>query len=166
MPGSDSFEVVPRVANKTGVGMACSNPADVSGKRVQHRVSRSVVAVLAGAIAAVVAGTAISADAGCRDHADLVAPCFHVRGRAAFYNGNPTVRIWKVGTRRLLGVSARCQPPACEPLPPLVRAALDWEHAVCADFVVCPFTRARPGVMQMVCIDAASGLRRRSLASH
>jgi hypothetical protein len=37
---------------------------------------------------------------------------------------------------------------------------------VFADFVVCPFTRPRPGVMQMVCIDAATGVRRRSVASH
>jgi hypothetical protein len=84
-----------------------------------------------------------------------------MRGRAALYNGNPTVRIWKVGTRRLLGVSGRrCEPPACEPLPANVRTALDWEHQVFADFVLCPLTRERPGVMQMVCIDAASHLRR------
>jgi hypothetical protein len=76
------------------------------------------------------------------------------------------VRIWKVGTRRLLGVTARCQPPECEPLRSAARDALDWEHVVFADFVVCPFTRPRPGVMQMVCIDAATGVRRRSVASH
>ena len=100
------------------------------------------------------------ARATCREHPDLVGPCFRVRGRAAFYNGNPTVRIWKVGTRRLLGVSdSRCQLPRCEPLPEALRALLSWEHPVFADFEVCPFTRSRPGVMQFVCIAAASNLR-------
>jgi hypothetical protein len=125
---------------------------------------RAVAAIIAGAVALL--ATAIPAEAGCRDHPDLVGPCVRIHGRAALYNGNPTVRIWKVGTRRLLGVTARCQPPACEPLPSVLRDALDWEHGVFADFVVCPFTRTRPGVMQMVCVDAATGLRRRAVASH
>jgi hypothetical protein len=101
-----------------------------------------------------------TARAACRTHPDLVGPCFHVRGRAALYNGNPTVRIWKVGTRRLLGVSdRRCQAPDCEPLPAALRALLSWDHPVFGDFELCPFTRARPGVMQFVCVAAASHMR-------
>ena len=124
-------------------------------------MNRRVILVLVGTLAAVGwSGTVVAAHDGCRAHPDLAGPCFRVHGRAALYNGNPTVRIWKNGTHRLLGVSARCEPPACEPLPPAVRAALDWEHPVFADFVVCPFTRERPGVMQMVCVDTVTRLRR------
>ena len=129
-------------------------------------MNRRVIGVLIHTLATLWLETAVAADGGCHAHPDLVGPCFRVRGRAAFYNGNPTIRIWKVGTRRLLGVSARCEPPACEPLPPAVRAALDWEHPVFAHFLVCPFTRERPGVMQMVCVDTATRLRRSVDSSH
>lgn len=79
-----------------------------------------------------------------------------MRGRASLANGNPTVRIWKVGTNRVLGVTERCAEPACRKLPADVAELLDWEHAVFADFVVCPFTTSRPGHMQFVCVESAS----------
>ena len=123
-----------------------------------NRRFRSVLACLLAA--GVSSGAIAAASEDCRARSDLVGPCFRVHGRAALYNGNPTIRIWKVGTRRLLGVSARCEPPACEPLPAAVRAALDWVHPVYADFVVCPFAPARAGVMRMVCVAAATNLRR------
>ncbi len=129
-----------------------------------RRSARLVLAllVLAGAVA-VPGGAAGS----CATREDLAGPCFRMRGRAALYNGNPTVRIWRVGTRRLLGVSAsRCEPPACEPLPAELRAALDWEHAVFADFTLCPLTPRRPGVMQMVCVAAARHIRRGAFPAH
>lgn len=97
----------------------------------------------------------------CAERADLAGPCFAIRGRASLANGNPTVRIWKVGTKRVLGLSdGRCTRPECEPLPAELRAALDWDHAVLGDFVLCPFTRPRPGAMQLVCIEHATRLRR------
>jgi hypothetical protein len=111
----------------------------------------------------VIATSAVAAEP-CRERADLVGPCFHVHGRAALYNGNPSVRIWKVGTRRLLGVSESRMAPGVDPLPVEVRRALDWEHPVFADFVLCPFTRERPGVMQLVCVEAATRLRRAGAA--
>src|SRR3990172_3750180 len=34
-----------------------------------------------------------------------IAPmCYWARGRLAVYNGNPGWRIWKIGTKRILGV--------------------------------------------------------------
>lgn len=85
----------------------------------------------------------------------------------SFFNGNPTVRIWKVGTRRVLGVSdRRCVAPECEALPAELGGMLDWEHRVFGDFFVCPFTRERPGVMQFVCIERATRLRRSDASSH
>jgi hypothetical protein len=38
----------------------------------------------------------------CKEHPMLSGPCFKVRGRMSFYNGNPTVRIWPLGTKRML----------------------------------------------------------------
>lgn len=118
-------------------------------------------ALLLFGAAALLVLLAPAADAACRTHPALVAACFRVHGRAALYNGNPTVRIWKLGTHRLLGVSdRRCQPPECEPLPDALRALLAWDHPVFGEFELCPFTRARPGVMQLVCVAAAARLRR------
>jgi len=33
-----------------------------------------------------------------------VASCYWTRGRLAFYNGNPPYRLWKIGTKRVLGI--------------------------------------------------------------
>jgi hypothetical protein len=135
--------------------------------RREESPGRRARLVLALLVAAGVAGAPAVAAGTCASRDDLVGPCFRMRGRAALYNGNPTVRIWRVGTKRLLGVSAsRCEPPACEPLPAELRTALDWEHPVFADFALCPLTRRRPGVMQMVCIAAVTNLRRGSDPSH
>jgi len=130
-----------------------------------RRAARLVLVLLVLVVGA--AGRPAFAADGCATRDDLAGPCFRMRGRAALYNGNPTVRIWRVGTRRLLGVSAsRCVPPACEPLPADLRRALDWDHPVFADFTLCPLTPRRPGVMQMVCIAAAANLRRGPDPSH
>src|SRR5260370_33430553 len=32
------------------------------------------------------------------------ASCYWTRGRLAVYNGNPTFRIWRIGTNKILGV--------------------------------------------------------------
>lgn len=96
-----------------------------------------------------------------------MAACFWVRGRVSLFNGNPTVRVWKVGTGRMLGVSDRvCAEPECAPLPAELRALLDWDHRVFGNFLVCPFTCARPGVMQFVCIERATRLRPSAASSH
>ena len=122
---------------------------------------RSPRAVAALLCATIVAGAHAASAAGtCAGFRDLIGACFPVHGRAAVYNGSPTVRIWRIGTRRLLGVSdSRCQPPDCRQMPDDLRARLGWDRPVFGDFVVCPFTRARPGVMQMVCVESAHRLR-------
>ena len=42
----------------------------------------------------------------CKNNAYLVGQCFRLHGRAFFSNGTPSLRIWHVGTKRILGVSA------------------------------------------------------------
>ncbi len=36
--------------------------------------------------------------------AAIAAQCYWTRGRLAFYKGTPSLRLWKIGTRRLLGI--------------------------------------------------------------
>src|SRR5439155_26631041 len=54
----------------------------------------SVVAALPGAAAA----------RPCKTDPRVVGDCFRVHGRLAYYNGNPSFRIWRIGTDRILGV--------------------------------------------------------------
>jgi hypothetical protein len=72
------------------------------------------------------------------------------------YNGTPTVRIWPVGTRRLLLVSeSRFRLGGYANLPEEVSRRLSWSSDLFADFEACPFTLPEPGVAQLVCVDAA-----------
>ena len=100
----------------------------------------------------------------CHARADLVGPCVTVHGALRYYNGGTPVRIWMIGTARLLGVwgldeTGRPESPAVCPLPQGLRDTLEAGKEVIADFRVCPLTRRRSGVMQRVCVDSASHLR-------
>ena len=93
----------------------------------------------------------------CREHPRLSGPCFTIHGRMNFYNGTPSVRIWRVGTKRILGVSEQRFALAgyCN-LPTAIHERLSWDSDLFADFVVCPFTPEEPSVMQLVCVDSAT----------
>jgi hypothetical protein len=92
--------------------------------------------------------------ASCKRDPDIVGACFTVHGRLSYWNGAPSLRISRIGTRRILGVHTETAP---ENVPKL------WGEDVFAtdiygDFNVCPFTKEKPGHMQMVCIESASHL--------
>jgi hypothetical protein len=76
------------------------------------------------------------------------------------YNGAPSLRIWPLGSKRLLGISdARFLLPDYENIPADVLAQLAPADAqMFADFVVCPFTQDLPGVMRLVCVDSAKNI--------
>ena len=98
----------------------------------------------------------------CHEQPDLVGPCYSVRGRMNYSNGTPAVRIWVVGTKRILGVSDRgCEAEGCS-LPAQVASKLSWHTDLFAEFVVCPFTHDNPGAMRFVCVDSATHLEVRS----
>ncbi len=82
--------------------------------------------------------------------------CFEVHGRLNFWNGNPTLRMWRVGTKRYFGVLDDEAPI----VPANLAAALKpgFGRTVFGDFVVCPFTAERAGWMRMVCIESARNL--------
>ncbi|HMF84958.1 MAG TPA: hypothetical protein VK598_01255, partial [Nitrospiraceae bacterium] len=101
------------------------------------------------------------ADAACQGNPNLVGPCFSVRGKLAGYQGYPEWRIWWVGTKRILGVAGHEDPL----VPADIRKILDAPEfdfdrsAIYADFLVCPFTRQEPEVMQFVCGELAKNIR-------
>lgn len=97
----------------------------------------------------------------CRARSDLVGRCFNVRGRLSVYNGTPSIRLWPVGSKRLLGVldpedvSGELGPST---IPASVRRQLDWDKEIFGDFLVCPLTRSKPGRMQTICIESGKNL--------
>ena|SRR6267154_3374832 len=88
----------------------------------------------------------------CKANPSLAGKCFVVHGRLRAYNGNPTFRIWPVGTRRFLGVTGAH--PGEEPIMP-GDLDMDFNRDLYAEFEVCPFTAERPGVMRRVCVESA-----------
>jgi hypothetical protein len=87
----------------------------------------------------------------CKTDPDIIGACFTVHGRLSAWNGTPPMRIWRVGTKRVLGVPN-------EILPEEVANRMDWGIEAYGDFMVCPFTQERPGEMQMVCIESAENV--------
>jgi hypothetical protein len=94
----------------------------------------------------------------CRQQPNLVDECFYVRGRLSLYNGNPTFRLWRVGTRRILGVSDSYSQSGYSNIPDEIKNQLNWENEIWADFLVCPFTRQKPKVMQFICIESGKNI--------
>jgi hypothetical protein len=85
----------------------------------------------------------------CKTDPDIVAACFTLHGRLSAWNGTPTGRIWRVGTKRTLGVQDEF------PLPPELLEHENFGTEMWGDFEVCPFTPEKPGAMQMVCVQSA-----------
>ena len=99
-----------------------------------------------------------SAQKPCREQPSLVGKCFMVRGRLSLYNGAPTIRLWRAGTKRMLGVSASYSREGYTSMPSELERQLSWEKEVWGDFLVCPFTPRRPREMQMICIERAKNI--------
>jgi hypothetical protein len=95
----------------------------------------------------------------CKEHPMLSGPCFNIRGRMFFSNGTPSVRIWPVGTNRILGISeGRFYLEGYANVPDELVGQLSWETAMYADFTVCPFTNDEPGVMRLICVEFAENV--------
>jgi hypothetical protein len=118
-------------------------------------------ALLSIAISCLVA-TAAGADESCKSSPKLVGACFAVHGRLSVYNGAPALRIWPLGSNRLLGVRNPDGNPAdVAVLPPSIYRFMPERGALpnlYGDYEVCPLTQEQPGRMQMVCIESAANL--------
>jgi hypothetical protein len=98
----------------------------------------------------------------CREHPQVNGPQFTIRGIMRLWNGMPSVRISKVGTNRILGVSeGNYALEGYSNLPDWLLKKLDFDHEIVADFVLYPFTDDKPGVMRFVCVDTAYNLKTR-----
>jgi hypothetical protein len=83
---------------------------------------------------------------------------FLVHGRLSVYNGNPSCRIWIIGTNRILGIHETEE--EC-PIPPALFQILKEDindRLIYADFVVSPLTEYREGVMQIVRVESAENV--------
>jgi len=92
--------------------------------------------------------------AGCRRNPEIVDKCGMIHGRLFISNGTPSMRIWPVGTNRILGVA----PSEREIVPEIIKQHVSFDTRLYGDFEVCPFTKEKPGEMQIVCVEAASKL--------
>ncbi|MFI4935110.1 MAG: hypothetical protein ACHP7N_10855 [Caulobacterales bacterium] len=100
--------------------------------------------------------------ARCRPIAYPAATCFTVHGVLFASNGAPAFRLWRSGTRRILGVlGGGGEPDSPTVLPESLRAQMLPRapgplNSVVGDFRVCPLATERAGWMQPVCIESAA----------
>jgi hypothetical protein len=94
------------------------------------------------------------------------ASCYWTHGRLAVYNGRPPLRLWKIGTRRILAIYSgpsikrgderdMMNPELPPNLKTLFRAS---DERILGDFEVCPIDADRPGEMQAACIESAKNI--------
>lgn len=95
----------------------------------------------------------------CVSHPNRVGECRKVHGRLSAFNGAPTFRVWVIGTKRVLGISDRDASPSFEKLPASLRKEVSFEHSVIGDFLFCPFSAEKPGVMQFGCVESAENTK-------
>jgi len=91
----------------------------------------------------------------CEGNPAVIGDCFLVHGRLSVWNGNPSFRIWPVGTKRMLGVRNEFDLPS-----ELDRYLGHFDDVVYADFKVCPLTAPKQGVMQIVCVQSATHIQK------
>lgn len=94
--------------------------------------------------------------------------CYWTHGRLAYGNGTPALRLWKTGTKRLLGiysgpsVNVRRDDHGDNEHPELpaniARRVRLARSCVWADFEVCSLEPERPGTMQPACIESAKNV--------
>ena len=99
---------------------------------------------------------------GCSPIPYAKAPCFAVHGLLQGSNGVPAVRLWRSGTKRVLGIVGGDGDPAAADLIPeplntqMSTNTVGWLRSVDANFRVCPLAAERAGWMQPVCLVGAT----------
>lgn len=95
------------------------------------------------------------------------ASCYWTHGRLAVYNGlPPPLRLWKIGTTRVLGIHSGPSIKLSDErdmlnpeLPPNVKKAFtSSDDRIFGDFEICPLDVDRPGQVQDACIESAKNI--------
>lgn len=94
----------------------------------------------------------------CAANPKLVGDCFQVHGRLFAANGTPGLRIWIVGTKRILGIHNFDVEQGPSGIPDCLSPHIGFGKNLYADFLICPFSPDREGWMRSVCIDSASSM--------
>ena len=92
----------------------------------------------------------------CKGNPKVVGACYLVHGRLTPGVDTIELRLWPIGTNRMLGVSDG--PAINDAENPIYPKNLVFPHSdetIYGDFEVCPYTRERRGAMQFVCIESA-----------
>jgi hypothetical protein len=88
-------------------------------------------------------------------------PCYWTRGRLWIAQGGHPIRLWPVGTRRILGIENPKPGPidydGADAIPPRVSEVLTDGVFVWGNYHVCPIAPERAGWMRFVFIDRAKG---------
>jgi hypothetical protein len=95
----------------------------------------------------------------CKGNPKVIDACHSVHGRLSRGADTVILRLWPVGTKRILGVTGG--PTLDDANAPIWPQNLKFplgDEDIYGDFEVCPFTPERKGVMQFVCIESASHL--------
>lgn len=94
---------------------------------------------------------------------DNAASCYWAHGRLSPYNGTPTMRLWKIGTKRILAIHSGPgykrgdnQENENPDLPANVDGALSKSKygSIFGDFEICPLEPEVAGEMQDACIES------------
>ena len=123
-----------------------------------HRGMMTNRRLIAGVVGMAVASLAVAASVAQAQAPTW--PCQWVHGRLRAGNGNPAVRIWPSGSRRMLGVISTTKGKELPDLPANVGRLLapDPERAVWGDFHFCPAAPERAGWMRFGTVDRARRL--------
>lgn len=107
---------------------------------------------------------------------EIAERCYWTHGRLGYGNGTPALRLWKIGTNRVLGIysgPSTYNPKLEDPdmgdnedpqLPANVKKVFRTNTdqgvplRIFADFEVCQLEPERSGVMQAACIEAARNI--------
>ena len=140
------------------------NPIVVSAMPLKLTII--IIGILLLLTSSVIGGSHFApAPESCRSRSDVAGKCFKVHGRLSVYNGTPSIRLWPIGTKRLLGIIDPTDPsnaPGPTVLPVEIKNKLDWDKDVLGEFLVCPLTHQQPSKMQTVCIESGKNLIERA----
>jgi hypothetical protein len=94
------------------------------------------------------------------------ASCYWAHGRLSLYNGTPSIRLWKIGTNRVLAIHSGPgfkRGDNRENENPELPANVEREfkspsNPIFADFEICPLEPEEVGTMQRACIESAKNI--------